>query len=116
MISRILRSIRILYWLLVPGAFPFVYVNQDGSARALTLHEREHLLTPFHGADGGRPYIKSSYEERDGWGSMSGFLWRNALPAGVRVGLADLSGDFEATRAKMLSKQRAREEAARTSG
>ncbi len=65
--------------------FGFVYVNQDGSARELSANERAYLSTDFAGADGGRPYIKSNYDERDGWGSLSGFLERRSLPDHFKV-------------------------------
>jgi hypothetical protein len=58
-----------------PG-FKFVYVNQDGSVRELSPEERGYLSEEFPGEDGGRPYIKWSYESRDGWGSKSGFIER----------------------------------------
>ena len=32
------------------------------------------------------PSIKDSYEERNGWGEISGYLKRAALPAGMPVG------------------------------
>lgn len=67
------------------SAGDFVYVNQDGSVRELSPDEREYLSLDFHGADGGRPYIKRAYESRDGWGSVSGFLPRKAVPGGVPV-------------------------------
>lgn len=67
-----------------PG-FEFVYVNQDGSARELSPGERAYLATQFSGGDGGRPYIKASYESRDGWGSLSGFIKRRSVPAKITV-------------------------------
>lgn len=65
--------------------FQFVYINQDGSARELTASEREYLDTDFQGADGGRPYVKSSYESKDGWGSISGFIERRKVPAKIQI-------------------------------
>lgn len=67
-----------------PG-FPFVYVNLDGSARELSPDERAYVSKDHHGADSGRPYIKSSYEELDGWGNLSGFLPRRHLPSGMDI-------------------------------
>lgn len=63
----------------------FVYVNQDGSVRELSPDEREYLSKDFHPADGARPYIKSSYESEDGWGSVSGFLPRKRVPGRIAV-------------------------------
>lgn len=63
----------------------FAYVNQDGSVRELSPDEREYLSQNFHPADGARPYIKSSYESKDGWGSVSGFLLRTRVPRQIAV-------------------------------
>ena len=67
------------------SADEFVYVNQDGSVRELSLDEREYLSQDFHPGDGGRPYIKSSYESQDGWGSISGFVLRKRVPGRIVV-------------------------------
>ena len=63
----------------------FVYINQDGSARELTESEREYLETNFQGGDGGRPSVKSRYECKDGWGSVSGFIDRRRVPALIPI-------------------------------
>jgi hypothetical protein len=63
----------------------YVYVNQDGSVRELSLDEREFLSRYFHPADGARPYIKTFFTTKDGWGSVSGFLLRKRLPKGAVV-------------------------------
>lgn len=68
--------------------YPFVYVNDDGTARELHAAERAYLETEFHGADGARPYIKTSYDKRDGWKSVAGYMLRRLLPAGLAVGPA----------------------------
>jgi hypothetical protein len=65
--------------------FEYVYVNQDGSARELSAGEREYLSKTFAPTDGARPYVKPSYQTRDAWGSISGFLHRSELPASIRV-------------------------------
>jgi hypothetical protein len=82
-----------------PG-FKFVYVNQDGSVRELSPAERAYLSEEFSGGDGGRPYIKSGYEGRDGWGSISGFIERRNVPA--RVKILPVHPDYDA-REKELS-------------
>jgi hypothetical protein len=66
--------------------YPYIYVNADGTARELHASERAYLETEFMGGDGATPYVKDSYEERDGWGEISGYLKRAALPAGTPVG------------------------------
>ena len=76
-----------------PG-FTFVYVNQDGSVRELSPAERTYLSNETSGGDGGRPYIKSSYKSRDGWGSLSGFMERNKVPARIKV--SPVHPDFDA--------------------
>lgn len=67
-----------------PG-FKFVYVNQDGSARELSPAEQAYLSEEFSGGDSGRPYIKSSYESHDGWGSQSGFIERRRVPRRIKI-------------------------------
>lgn len=76
-----------------PG-FKFVYVNQDGSVRELSPAERTYLSQEYSGGDSGRPYIKSSYESRDGWGSLSGFIERGNVPAQIRI--SPVHPDFDA--------------------
>jgi hypothetical protein len=70
--------------------YPYVYVEADGTARDLHAGERAYLETEFEGADGARPYIKGTYQQRDGGGDLSGYLKRSKLPAGVLVRPAPL--------------------------
>jgi hypothetical protein len=65
--------------------YPYVYVNADGSARELQAGEHAWLETEFKGGDGAMPYIKDSYDKRNGWGELNGYLARTALPAGTPV-------------------------------
>jgi hypothetical protein len=81
-----------------PG-FEFVYVNQDGTVRELSPREKEYLSEKFSGGDGGRPYIKSSYESADGWGSRSGFIERRRVPASAAI--APVNPDYDALEAKL---------------
>jgi hypothetical protein len=67
------------------AAYPYIYVNADGTARELHARERAYLETEYKGGDGAMPYIKDSYEERNGWGEIRGFLARAALPAETPV-------------------------------
>jgi hypothetical protein len=62
-----------------------VWINADGSARELTEAEKKHVASEFSPFDGARPYIKSRYEERNGWGKLSGYLPRNEVPDGVAI-------------------------------
>jgi hypothetical protein len=71
-------------------SYPYIYVNADGTARELHASERAYLETEFKGGDGAMPYIKDSYDERNGWGDLSGYLKRKALPAGTAVADAPL--------------------------
>ena len=66
----------------------FVYINDDGSARELTAGEREYLAAEYRFGDGNAPYIKSSYTERNGWGTLRGFLFRGALPREIPIAKA----------------------------
>ena len=63
----------------------FVYVEEDGSARELFPDEAEYLATPFHPADGARPYIKDRYDSRAPGGRLRGYLERKWLPSDVKV-------------------------------
>jgi len=65
--------------------YPYVYINADGTARELHDEERAYLEIEFKGGDGAMPYIKDSYDERNGWGELNGYLARAALPAGTPV-------------------------------
>lgn len=65
--------------------YPYIYVNTDGSARELHEGERRYLETEFQGGDGAMPYVKDTYDERDGAGKISGYLSRAELPAGVTI-------------------------------
>lgn len=79
-----------LVWKLRPRraaetGFKFVYVNLDGSARELSPAEQAYLSEEFSGGDGGRPYIKISYESRDGWGALSGYIERRRVPSRIKI-------------------------------
>jgi len=67
------------------GPYPYVHVNADGGARELHPDERAYLETRFQFGDGGRPYVKSSYSKRNGWGDLAGFLERSQLPSEIVV-------------------------------
>ena len=62
-----------------------VWINADGSAREITDAEKKYVDTQFSPFDGARPYIKSHYEERNGWGELSGYLERNKVPEGTAI-------------------------------
>jgi len=64
--------------------FPYVWVDDDGSARELNADERKYLRTPFDPRDGARPYVKSNYRARTPDGRLRGYLRRNQLPWRVR--------------------------------
>ncbi|MFZ3226567.1 MAG: hypothetical protein WA230_13800 [Xanthobacteraceae bacterium] len=66
--------------------YPYIYINADGTARELHAGERAWLETEYQGGDGAMPSVKDSYEERNGWGEISGYLKRAALPGGTPVG------------------------------
>ena len=65
--------------------YRFVYVQADGTVRELHEDERRYLETEFKGGDGAAPYVKVSYDERNGWGDLSGYLERALLPPGVAI-------------------------------
>ncbi len=65
--------------------YPYVHVNDDGTVRELRPEERSFLETPFSPGDGGRPALKSSYDSRNGWGSIRGFCRRDKIPPSVEI-------------------------------
>ncbi|MGI8735293.1 MAG: hypothetical protein ACR2LM_18565 [Pyrinomonadaceae bacterium] len=81
-------------WLLVQlptkrwgeSAFDYVYVEDDGTARALSAEEEEQLSTAFLPDDETQPYIKPQYESLSSDGRLRGYLRRRQLPKGIYVG------------------------------
>jgi hypothetical protein len=73
----------------------FVLVLYDGSVRELAPDEKARLNKKFNPGDSGRPYIKSRYDERNGWGRLDGYLLRKLLPAGIALGKPILLGGQE---------------------
>ena len=65
-----------------------VWINVDGTARQLTDAEKTYVDTPYSPFDGARPYVKSHYEQRNGWGELKGYLVRKDVPDGVAIGIA----------------------------
>jgi len=62
-----------------------IYVDNEGAARELAEDEKRYVDTDFSPFDGARPYIKPSYEARNGWGELGGYLMRSALPEGLPI-------------------------------
>lgn len=67
----------------------FVYVNIDGTVRELTNDEIEYLSEDFHPNDGGRPYIKSTYEQLTPDNKIWGFLSRKNIPKNINIETAE---------------------------
>jgi hypothetical protein len=65
-----------------------VWINVDGSARDLTDAEKRHVDADFSPFDGARPYIKSTYQQHNGWGELSGYLQRTEVPDGIPINAA----------------------------
>ena len=65
--------------------YPYIYVNGDRSARELTQNERDYLETRFQPGDGGRPYVKRNYSQKNGWGEAAGLLKRSHLPKEIAI-------------------------------
>src|SRR5580693_6091170 len=65
--------------------YPYIYVNADGTARELHADERAWLETEYTLGDGAAPHVKDSYDDRNGWGELNGYLKRAALPTGMPV-------------------------------
>ena len=62
----------------------FVWVDDDGSVRELSVEECAFLATPFEGFDGGRPYVKQRYRSLTPDKRMRGFLELRQLPRELR--------------------------------
>jgi hypothetical protein len=88
--------------------YPYVYVNEDGSARELHKSERHYLEAPFLGSDGGRPYVKWRYKQKNGWGDVSGFLKRTKLPRRIGVSLAPAEDPNRDSKAEKIRRLRER--------
>ncbi|NJO12877.1 MAG: hypothetical protein HC872_04770 [Gammaproteobacteria bacterium] len=66
--------------------YPYVFVNEAGTVRELLQREKQLLETPFTRHDPARPYVKSSYSDRNEAGTLSGYCRRAAIPRGTRIG------------------------------
>jgi len=69
-----------------------VWIDEDGGARELTESEKTYVDTTFSPFDGARPYVKSRYDERNGWGTLSGYLLRQQLPIDIQPSAAPVDG------------------------
>jgi len=65
-----------------------IWINDDGSARELSEADKKYVDTEFSPFDGARPYIKSTYQSRNGWGELKGYLERNKVPQDIPIGPA----------------------------
>lgn len=65
--------------------FPYVYVTNEGAVHELDEDDRLYLQERFHPGDGGRPYIKQSFESKDGWGEIGGMCARRHIPDGTPI-------------------------------
>ena len=65
-----------------------IWINVDGTARQLTGAEKTYVDAPFSPFDGARPYVKSHYEQRNGWGELGGYLLRKEVPDGIPIAVA----------------------------
>lgn len=65
--------------------FEFVYVDENGEVRELDKEEIEYLSETFHPNDGGRPYIKTSYECLTPDKKIWGFIKRNKVPKNIII-------------------------------
>jgi hypothetical protein len=66
-------------------SFKYVAVEYDGSVRELYPEEVEHLSQNYHGADGSRPYIKNSYDEKAPNGNIAGYILRRRVPKDITM-------------------------------
>ncbi len=68
-----------------PDGFPYVYIDNMGWARELSIQEKKYLQEEFSPADGDRPYIKSSYKSLTPDKKIGGFLKREKLPIKINI-------------------------------
>lgn len=67
-----------------PG-FRFVHMNQDGTVRELSRVEQAIFGQSYRPGDGAAPFIKARHDERNGWGSLSGFIDRKHVPTAMSI-------------------------------
>ncbi len=65
--------------------YPIVFVEKDGIVRELHVSEKKYLETPFYRSDGARPYVKRSYQQKDGLGSIMGYCYRSKIPSNITI-------------------------------
>ena len=65
--------------------YPYVYIEENGSVRELHLREHRFFEMPMYPTDGSRPYIKSSYNYRNRFGSFSGYCLRTRIPSHLEI-------------------------------
>jgi hypothetical protein len=68
--------------------YPYIFVNDDGTVRELHQAERNYLQEAFAPSDGARPYVKTSFDDRNGWGSPKGFCHRSKVPPNLPIAAA----------------------------
>ena len=66
--------------------YPFVYVEDSGAYRELSIEDKQYLEEKFDPTDSNRPYVKSGYHSKTPEGKMRGFLRRTKLPKGLVLG------------------------------
>ncbi len=69
--------------------FKYVYVELDSSVRELYQDEKDYLSEEFLPNDGGRPYIKSNYNQFTPDNKIHGFLERIKVPTEISIKLVD---------------------------
>ncbi len=67
------------------SGFDYVHVELDGTVRELDDEEKVYLTTVFDPSDGGRPYIKSRYNDLTPDGKMWGFMERRRIPRRINI-------------------------------
>ena len=70
--------------------YPYVYVEKDGTVRELHSSERKFLETPYHPADGSRPYIKKSFNALNSFGNLRGTCLRSKVPHQISIQAAPI--------------------------
>jgi hypothetical protein len=84
--TRGTRTVQAMPVPIMPNASQvLIFIENDGTARELTVADKKYVDTAFSPFDGARPYVKQSYEQRNGWGEPRGYLPRDLVPAGIPI-------------------------------
>lgn len=65
--------------------YHYVHVEGEGTVRELHSSERKYLETPYHPADGSRPYVMGSPNTQNPFGDLRGLCLRSKVPSRIAI-------------------------------